>query len=133
MGDAVTILPSGRETTIASIVTFDGNVKEADAGQAVTLTLAQEIDLSRGDFIVASQNLPLRSHAVKATVVWLNEKPADLGKRYRIKHAIANGLGDAAEFRLPTEYQHDGAGSRSDVGDEFDWASDARDGAHPLF
>ncbi len=87
VGDAVTILPSGRETTIASIVTFDGNVKEADAGQAVTLTLAQEIDLSRGDFIVASQNLPLRSHAVKATVVWLNEKPADLGKRYRIKHA----------------------------------------------
>ena len=88
VGDAVTILPSGRETTIASIVTFDGTVDEADAGQAVTLTLAQEIDLSRGDFIVASQQqLPLQSHGVKATLVWLNEKAADLGKRYRIKHA----------------------------------------------
>jgi sulfate adenylyltransferase subunit 1 (EFTu-like GTPase family) len=87
VGDAVTILPSGRETTIASIVTFDGNVNEADAGQAVTLTLAQEIDLSRGDFIVASQGLPLKSHGVQATLVWLNEKTADLGKRYRIKHA----------------------------------------------
>jgi sulfate adenylyltransferase large subunit len=86
-GDPVTILPSGRETTIASIVTFDGNLNQADAGQAVTLTLSQEIDLSRGDLIVSSQNLPLKSHGVKATLVWLNEKAADLGKRYRIKHA----------------------------------------------
>jgi sulfate adenylyltransferase large subunit len=87
VGDPVTILPSGRETNIASIVTFDGNLEQAHAGQAVTLTLAQEIDLSRGDFIVSSQQLPLKSHGVKATLVWLNEKPADLGKRYRIKHA----------------------------------------------
>ena len=88
VGDAVTTLPSGRETTIASIVTFDGNVNEADAGQAVTLTLSQEIDLSRGDLIVSSAHeLPLRSHGVKATLVWLNEKAADLGKRYRMKHA----------------------------------------------
>jgi sulfate adenylyltransferase large subunit len=86
-GDPVTILPSGRETTIASIVTFDGNLDQADAGQAVTLTLSQEIDLSRGDLIVSSQGLPLKSHGVKATLVWLNEKAADLGKRYRIKNA----------------------------------------------
>ncbi len=87
VGDPVTILPSGRETTIASIVTFDGNVQEAETGQAVTLTLAQEIDLSRGDLIASSDKLPLKSHGVKATLVWLNDKPADLGKRYRIKHA----------------------------------------------
>jgi sulfate adenylyltransferase large subunit len=86
-GDHVTILPSGRETTIASIVTFDGDLNEATAGQAVTLTLSHEIDLSRGDFIVSSQQLPLRSHGVKATVVWFNEKPAETGKRYRMKHA----------------------------------------------
>jgi sulfate adenylyltransferase large subunit len=86
-GDSVTILPSGRETTVASIVTFDGNQESASAGQAVTLTLSQEIDLSRGDFIVSSQQLPFKAHGVTATLVWLNEKPADLGKRYRIKHA----------------------------------------------
>jgi sulfate adenylyltransferase large subunit len=86
-GDAVTILPSGRETTIASIVTFDGNLNYADAGQAVTLTLSQEIDLSRGDFIVSSGGQPLKAHGVKATLVWLNEKPAEIGRRYRIKHA----------------------------------------------
>jgi sulfate adenylyltransferase large subunit len=86
-GDPVTILPSGRETSVASIVTFDGNQESASAGQAVTLTLSQEIDLSRGDFIVSSHQLPFKSHGVTATLVWLNEKPADLGKRYRIKHA----------------------------------------------
>jgi sulfate adenylyltransferase subunit 1 (EFTu-like GTPase family) len=86
-GDPVTILPSGRETTIESIVTFDGNQDYASAGQSVTLTLSQEIDLSRGDFIVSSHHLPLKSHGVKSMLVWLNEKPAEIGKRYRIKHA----------------------------------------------
>jgi len=86
-GDPVTILPSGRETTIASIVTFDGNQESAGAGQAVTLTLSQEIDLSRGDFIVSSHHLPLKSHGFTSTLVWLNERPAEIGKRYRIKHA----------------------------------------------
>jgi len=86
-GDPVTILPSGRETTVASIVTFDGDLKEANAGQAVTLTLSHEIDLSRGDFIVSSHQLPLKAHGAKATLVWFNERPAEIGKRYRIKHA----------------------------------------------
>lgn len=86
-GDSVTLLPSGRETTIASIVTFDGNLDRAEAGQAVTLTLAQEIDLSRGDIIVGSSALPFKSHAAFATLVWLNERPALIGRRYRFKQA----------------------------------------------
>jgi sulfate adenylyltransferase large subunit len=86
-GDAVTILPSGRETTVDSIVTFDGDQDYAAAGQAVTLTLSQEIDLSRGDFIVSSHHLPFKSHGIQSMLVWLNEKPAEIGKRYRIKHA----------------------------------------------
>jgi sulfate adenylyltransferase large subunit len=87
-GDSVTILPSGRETTVASIVTFDGNQNQASAGEAITLTLSQEIDLSRGDLIVSSQQQPpLKSHGVTATLVWLNERSAEVGKRYRIKHA----------------------------------------------
>jgi sulfate adenylyltransferase large subunit len=85
-GDRVTILPSGRETSIARIVTFDGDLEQAEAGQSVTLTLAQEIDLSRGDLIAASTHAPLKSHAVEATLVWMSEKAADRGKRYRIKH-----------------------------------------------
>jgi sulfate adenylyltransferase subunit 1 (EFTu-like GTPase family) len=85
-GGKVTILPSGRETTIARIVTFDGDLAEAEAGQSVTLTLAEEIDLSRGDMIVASADIPYKAHAVEATLVWLNESAAEPGKRYRLKN-----------------------------------------------
>lgn len=86
-GEAVTILPSGRQTTIARIVTFDGDRKVAQTGEAVTLTLAEEIDLSRGDMIVTSRHLAEKAHALEATLVWLNEKPAQTGKRYRFKQA----------------------------------------------
>ncbi len=87
VGDRVTILPSGRETTVARIVTFDGDEETVETGAAVTLTLAEEIDLSRGDMIVASEYLADKAHAVETTVVWLNEKPAQVGKRYRFKQA----------------------------------------------
>ncbi|HEY3940523.1 MAG TPA: sulfate adenylyltransferase subunit CysN [Bryobacteraceae bacterium] len=87
-GDPVTVLPSGRQTAIARIVTFDGDLEQADAGQSVTLTLEQEIDLSRGDMIVAPGELPFKAHAMSAMLVWLHEKPAEVGKRYRLKHAV---------------------------------------------
>jgi sulfate adenylyltransferase subunit 1 (EFTu-like GTPase family) len=95
-GDQVTVLPSGRQTAVARIVTFDGDLEEAEAGQSVTLTLEHEIDLSRGDMIVAAgeapgelpDQLPWRAHAIEAMLVWLNEKPAEVGKRYRLKHAV---------------------------------------------
>jgi sulfate adenylyltransferase large subunit len=87
VGDPITVLPSGRETTIARIVTFDGDLERAETGAAVTLTLSDEIDLSRGDVIVASQHLADKAHALRSTLVWLNEKPAQVGKRYRFKQA----------------------------------------------
>ena len=86
-GDPVVIWPSGRETTIARIVTFDGDLEHAEAGKSVTLTLAEEIDLSRGDVIASREDTPQKTHAVEATLVWLNDKPAEVGKRYRLKHA----------------------------------------------
>jgi sulfate adenylyltransferase subunit 1 len=86
-GDAVTILPSGRRTTVASITTFDGDLGQAHAGQSVTLTLDDEVDVSRGDLIAASDAPPQTATAVEATIVWLNETPAEPGKRYRIKQA----------------------------------------------
>ena len=88
VGDRVTILPSGRQTEVTRIVTFDGDLPEAQPGQSVTLTLAHEVDISRGDMIVGAENLPQKSHAVEATLVWFNEKPAEIGKRYRLKHAV---------------------------------------------
>jgi sulfate adenylyltransferase subunit 1 (EFTu-like GTPase family) len=87
VGDRITILPSGRQTTIARIVTFDGDLKTAETGSAITVTLSEEIDLSRGDMIVHSEHLADKAHALQTTLVWLNEKPAEVGKRYRFKQA----------------------------------------------
>ena len=87
VGDAVTILPAGRQTAIARIVTFDGDVQSTETGAAVTLTIAEEIDISRGDMIVTSENVAQKAHALETTLVWLNEKPAQVGKRYRFKQA----------------------------------------------
>jgi len=87
VGDSITVLPSGRQTTIARIVTFDGDLPSVDTGAAVTLTLAEEVDISRGDIIAASNQLAEKAHALESTLVWLNEKPAQVGKRYRFKQA----------------------------------------------
>jgi sulfate adenylyltransferase subunit 1 len=85
-GDAVTILPSGREAHVSRIVTFDGDLEEGQAGHAVTLALDREIDIIRGDMIAKSDNLPETATDIEATLVWLNETPGELNKRYRLKH-----------------------------------------------
>ena len=86
VGDKVVSLPSGKSSTVKEIVTFDGNLEHAFAGQAVTLTLNDEIDVSRGNMLVrADQGVPNISRAVKATVVWMADQPLALGKLYNIK------------------------------------------------
>lgn len=86
VGDKVTALPSGKSSTVKEIVTFDGNLEHAFAGQAVTLTLNDEIDVSRGNVLVrADQALPAISRSVKATVVWMADQPLALGKLYNVK------------------------------------------------
>jgi len=86
VGDKVVALPSGKSSTVKEIVTFDGNLEHAFAGQAVTLTLNDEIDVSRGNMLVrADQAVPAISRSVKATVVWMADQPLVLGKLYNIK------------------------------------------------
>lgn len=99
VGDRITVFPSGKQTTIAEIVTFDGPLKEARAGQAVTLTLAHEIDITRGDLITAADAPPTAASSIEATIVWLNEKPAELGKRYRLKHMARNEWAEIGEIK----------------------------------
>lgn len=83
----VKVLPSGVESAIARIVTFDGDLQEAGAGEAVTLVLKDEIDISRGDLLVdAQESLPaVQSAAVD--VVWMAEQPLSPGQSYDIKIA----------------------------------------------
>ncbi len=86
--DEIIALPSGKRSTIKDIVTFDGNLEDAATGQAVTLTLNDEIDISRGDMIVHPDGLPQVSRAVRATVVWMNEQPLVKGKLYNVKVGV---------------------------------------------
>ena len=88
-GDAITVLPSGRSSQIKSIVTFDGELEQAIAGQAITLTLEDEIDISRGDLIVSAQDKVHSSDHFEAMLVWLGEEPLLPGKRYDFKRATS--------------------------------------------
>ncbi len=85
VGDEIIALPSGKCSTVKEIVTFDGNLPSAVAGQAITLTLTDEIDISRGNIITHADSLPQSSRAVRATVVWMTEQPLVKGKLYNVK------------------------------------------------
>ncbi len=88
-GDAITVLPSGKSSQIKSIVTFDGELEQAIAGQAITLTLEDEIDISRGDLIVSAQDTVRSSDHFEAMLVWMGEEPLLPGKRYDFKRATS--------------------------------------------
>jgi sulfate adenylyltransferase subunit 1 (EFTu-like GTPase family) len=96
-GDAITAMPSGKASTIKSIVTFDGELEKAFAGMAVTLTLSDEIDVSRGDIIVGTQQTaPTVADKFKATIVWMTEKPMTPGRQYLIKLATRTVSGSVS-------------------------------------
>jgi len=85
-GDEVVVLPSGRETRIARIDSFDGPLEEAFPPLSVTLLLEDEIDISRGDFICRLHNQPTPAREVEAMVCWMADDPLAAGKRYALKH-----------------------------------------------
>jgi bifunctional enzyme CysN/CysC len=86
-GDEVRVLPSGRLTRIARIVTADGDVPQAIAGQSVTLTLADDIDCSRGDVVAAAGAPPEAADQFEATIVWMADEPLLVGRGYWLKLA----------------------------------------------
>jgi sulfate adenylyltransferase subunit 1 len=85
-GDAILAFPSGRRSRVQSIETFDGPLQEAIAPMSVTLTLEDELDISRGDMLASAQKLPEVARQFDATVVWLNEQPLDPARTYVVKH-----------------------------------------------
>ncbi|HEY1766686.1 MAG TPA: sulfate adenylyltransferase subunit CysN [Terracidiphilus sp.] len=85
-GDKVTVLPSNRSAQVERIVTWDGDLEEAIAPLSVTLVLDRELDISRGDLIVASQAQATVARSVKAALVWMDQRPLDLTRRYLLKH-----------------------------------------------
>jgi bifunctional enzyme CysN/CysC len=99
-GDAVRALPSGRTSKVARIVTFDGDLEEATAGQSVTLTLADEIDVSRGDVLATADQPPEVADQFAVTLVWMADEPLLPGRPYWLK------LGTKLTSATVTEIKH---------------------------
>ncbi len=97
-GDEVVVLPSGKRSTVKSIVTFDGELEQATPGEAITLTLEDEIDVSRGDMLVHADNRPRIADSFDAMLVWMAEEPMLPGKKYDIKRATSYVPGSIASI-----------------------------------
>ncbi|MFV0260845.1 MAG: sulfate adenylyltransferase subunit CysN [Kluyvera sp.] len=87
VGQRIKVLPSGVESTVARIVTFDGDLQEAAAGEAITLVLKDEIDISRGDLLLDAQDALPAVQRASVDVVWMAEQPLTAGQSYDIKIA----------------------------------------------
>ena len=97
-GDEVVVLPSGKSSKVKSIVTFEGELEHAGPGQAVTLTMEDEIDISRGDLLVHADNVPPVTDQFEAMLVWMAEEPMLPGKKYDIKRATSYVPGSIASI-----------------------------------
>jgi len=102
VGDEVLALPARRHTRITKIVTYDGDLESAYAPQSVTICLADEIDISRGDLIVPAAAQPHVARRFRANCVWMNAKALELGRSYVIKHTAhsVRGVVRAINFRV---------------------------------
>ena len=96
-GDAVRIVPSGKTSTVKSIITMDGDLDIAVAGQSVTLTLDDEVDCSRGDVIAAADAPPQSADQFEATIVWMSDDKLIPGRGYWLKLATQNVTVTVAE------------------------------------
>ncbi len=101
-GDAVKVLPSGKQSTVTRVVTFDGDLPQAIADQAVTITLADEVDASRGDVFTAAQSPVEVSDQFEAQVLWMGDEPMLPGRAYLIKSATRtlSGTLDKLKYKV---------------------------------
>ncbi|HCE3286532.1 sulfate adenylyltransferase subunit CysN [Vibrio parahaemolyticus] len=93
VGDEVTALPSGKTSRVKTIYTHDGELQQAQPGQAITITLEDEIDVSRGDMLVHSGHEPSVTNKLAAHVVWMGETPMRTHKEYTFKFATKSCFG----------------------------------------
>jgi bifunctional enzyme CysN/CysC len=101
-GDALKVLPSGRQSTVTRIVTADGDLREAQTDQAVTITLADEIDVSRGDVLCAAKSPVETSDQFEAQILWMGDEPLLPGRPYLVKSATRtlNGTIDKLKHKV---------------------------------
>ncbi len=101
-GDEILVLPSKKRSKVKAIHTAEGNISQAFAPQAVTLTLEDEVDASRGDMLVHVNNLPHIGHRLEAMLVWMGEQPLIPGHQYRIKQGtqLVNGVISKVRYQM---------------------------------
>ncbi|WP_044419303.1 sulfate adenylyltransferase subunit CysN [Halarcobacter anaerophilus] len=97
-GDSITVLPSGKSSTVKEIITYEENLEYAYAQQAITLTLNDEIDISRGDILVKTEEQPDISDTFDVNIVWMSEEPLEREKSYFIKRASTFTTGTVDSF-----------------------------------
>lgn len=111
VGDTITTYPSLKQATVQSIVTYDGDLESASTGDAITLTLNEEIDISRGNVLIKSGESILQSNAIKVNLVWMDEEKFLPGKSYLFKRAssVVTVYVDGIDYRVDvnTQERHD--------------------------
>jgi len=107
-GEDVVILPSGLPSKIAAIVTAGGERPAANVGDSVVLTLTDDVDVSRGDMIVRTNNLPQKSNRLDATLCWLSEEPLKVGGAYLVQHTtrLVNGFVAELNYKIDVDTMH---------------------------
>jgi bifunctional enzyme CysN/CysC len=102
-GDRIVALPSGQTSEVARIVTYDGDLEQAVAGQSITLTLSDEIDISRGDVIAKADDRPEVARQFEATLVWMAEEPMLPGRNYLLRIGNASATATIAPLKYKLE------------------------------
>jgi bifunctional enzyme CysN/CysC len=121
-GDEVVVLPAGRTTTVASVQTFDGPLEEVDGPVSLTVTLADHVDVSRGDLIAAPAGAPAVTRELEATVCWMADAPLRPGARLALKHttntvrAIVDGVSDRLDVATLERVPGDAELGLNDIG-----------------
>ncbi|MDT8377007.1 MAG: sulfate adenylyltransferase subunit CysN [Mariprofundaceae bacterium] len=112
VGDSLTALPSGKSSTVKEIVTFDGSLNEAFSPQSITITLSDEIDISRGDMLVHTDSGVEPRKEITANICWIGSEPLEPKKKYWIKHTTNTLKAMVTEIDFRTDIhslQHDSA------------------------
>ena len=111
VGDKLVVQPSGQSATVKEIVTFDGSLQTASAGQSVTIVLEEYVDVSRGDLLASSEQPASLLKQVNADVCWLSEEPLDLRRKYWIKHGTRQTAAKVTRIDsildINTQHRHD--------------------------
>ncbi|MGB8600584.1 MAG: sulfate adenylyltransferase subunit CysN [Rhizomicrobium sp.] len=119
VNDRVQVLPSGRTSRVKNIVTWNGNLPQAQAGQAVTVTLADEIDVGRGDMLVHPDAQPVAARRQNAMLVWMNAEALKTGRSYLLKQTTQTipAKVTAVEYRLDVESLSEDAAASLNMND----------------